>query len=538
VPDDPLPRIKKLFEEQRWNDLVAEVESAPTRGAEIEYYFGSALAQLGRWDEARAAFLMGHLLQPDDARFPIELGGVAFRQSRYSEAARWLHRGLQLAPSDSYALDFLATIYFLQGNLQAALKYWNQIAKPLIASVRIEPRPRVNPALLDRAFAFAPASMLRFRDLLTTETRVAGLGIFPIFRVRLEARDDGRFDAIFNAQERNGWGNDKWQAMLSTFRGVFHQTVYPEYSNLGSSAINLSSLVRWDAQKRRLSASLSAPRRQNPQHRYRIGLDLRNENWDLRQSFKGLAPPLGALNLRKGAVNGEILTFGNGPWSWSAGAELSYRDYRNVLPGSAVSPDVLLKGYQLKQLANLNVELKRSPKNRFKSNASISSEAGAIWSSPARSFEKLQGLVSVDWYPQMSGDDYAMQGQIRVGKTLGGVPFDELFLLGLERDNALWMRAHVGTRDGRKGSAPLGRNYFLLNWEIDKNVHNGLLGIKLSPFLDSGKSMDPSPGLGSKRWLLDTGVQAKFRFLGIGARFIYGKDLRSGSNAFYVTAGQ
>jgi hypothetical protein len=31
-------------------------------------------------------------------------------------------------------------------------------------------------------------------------------------------------------------------------------------------------------------------------------------------------------------------------------------------------------------------------------------------------------------------------------------------------------------------------------------------------------------------------MQAKFRVLGVGVTFIYGKDLRSGHNAFYVTA--
>ena len=110
-------------------------------------------------------------------------------------------------------------------------------------------------------------------------------------------------------------------------------------------------------------------------------------------------------------------------------------------------------------------------------------------------------------------------------------------MLGMERDNDLWMRAHVGTRDGRKGSAPLGRNYFLSNWEIDKRIyHNGFFSLKLSPFLDTGKITDPLPGLGSGRWLWDTGVQAKFRVLGVGVTLIYGKDLRSGHNAFYATA--
>ena len=35
-------------------------------------------------------------------------------------------------------------------------------------------------------------------------------------------------------------------------------------------------------------------------------------------------------------------------------------------------------------------------------------------------------------------------------------------MLGLERDNDLWMRSHLGARNGLKGSAPLGRRYYLL----------------------------------------------------------------------------
>jgi len=108
-------------------------------------------------------------------------------------------------------------------------------------------------------------------------------------------------------------------------------------------------------------------------------------------------------------------------------------------------------------------------------------------------------------------------------------------MLGMERDNDLWMRAHVGTRHGRKGSAPLGRNYFLMNWAFDKNIFdNGFLNIKLSPFLDTGKSTDPAPGLGSRQWLWDAGLQAKFRVGGVGFMFVYGRDLRSGKNAFYM----
>jgi hypothetical protein len=101
------------------------------------------------------------------------------------------------------------------------------------------------------------------------------------------------------------------------------------------------------------------------------------------------------------------------------------------------------------------------------------------------------------------------------------------------------MRAHIATHDGRKGSASLGGNYVLSNWEIDKHVYNnGIFGLKLSPFLDAGRVNGPTPGLGSKKSLWDTGVQTKISVLGVGITFTYGKDLRSGNNAFYVTTSR
>ena len=529
--------FKKLFDEKSWQRVVEEAQAVPDPGADIAYYYGVSLAQLGRWDQARTVLAMGQHLHPDDQRFPIELGGVAFQQRQYTEAAKWLRRGLRLNPTDVYATDFLATVYFLQGNVEAALKYWNRIAKPQIENVKLQPGLRMDPVLLDRAFTFAPGGTLFLSELLTTRDRVRGLGVFPVFNFRLDARDDGRFDAIFDAQERNGFGNTKMEALSSTFRGVGFQAVHLEYFNLGRSAVNITSLLRWDPQKRRLTSSLSGPLRRDPRRRYWVGLDLRDESWELL-SYRKPVPIPGQFGLRRNAAGVGVSSFRNAGWSWSASGELSHRDYLDVSKGPGVSPDVLLKGFQLKQIVQLGRELWRVPDRRFESSVGISSETATIRAVHPHTFQKLQGSLAARWFPQMTGDDYAIQQQIRTGKIFGVAPFDELFLLGLERDNDLWMRAHIGTRNGRKGSAPLGHQYFLSNWEMDKKLYeNGILSLKLSPFLDLGR-MDSSLGLGSGKWLWDTGVQAKLHILGVGFAFIYGKDLRTGRNAFYVNASR
>jgi tetratricopeptide (TPR) repeat protein len=539
---DSTPAAKQLFDQERWPELIQLLEKSPRTSADLNYYYGLALAHEQRWPDAGKALADGQRLAPRDKRFPVELAGVAFKQKKFAEAKRDLHRALRLDPKDQYANEFLATIYFLEGNLEAALKYWNRVAKPKVMEVRSEPALRVRPALLDHAFALAPASTMTLDELLTSQARLHALEIFPTYKIELAARPDGNFDAIFRAQERNGFGNSKLEAIFRTFGGIFFQQITPEYYNLHGSGTNILSLLRVDPDKRRAFVSISGPLSGNPKWRYRVGTDLRNENWTVQTSFAGPSTVLGALNLRRESVNAEIMRLVGARMSWTVGLEASHRDFRNVIVGSALTPDLLAEGYELKQKAQLTYELWRSPERRLTVSSSAISQAGRIWSQPGQSFEKLQGSLSAHWLPQAKGDDYEMQWRIRGGKTFGEVPFDELFMLGVERDNDLWMRAHVGTRHGQKGSAPLGDDYFLSNWEIDKNTYSGgYVAVKLGPFLDVGKITDNSSvpsTLGSQKWLFDTGAQAKLKVLGVGVILIYGKDLRTGNNAFYATVGR
>ena len=524
--------IDRLFAEERWEDIVRIADVENERSADLNYYYGTALARLGRWEEARKAFQTGLGQQPADKRFSIELAGICFRQKNYAAAADHLRRALRLDPTDAYANDFLAGVYFLQGNMEAALKYWNRIRKPEVEEVRIEPATSVAPALLDRAFTIAPATALKLREWQTTKARVRGLNVFSNYRLALEARPDGKFDVVFRSRERNS--EFKWGWLIAFLRGLPYQTVNPEFFNIRRRAINLESLIRWDPQKRRFWTNLSGPLFGDPKMRFHLDLDARNENWDVRQSFAGPAPTLGSLNLRKQAFAASATSFASDRLDWSTGFEFSHRDFRDVDAG-VLTPGMLAQGFQLKHLGRLNYRLLDSPERRFTLTGSGSTQLGRIWSRQSRVFAKLQASMEARWLPQSGGDDYEMRGKISAGRTLGESPFDELFILGVERDNDLWMRAHIGTRDGRKGGAPLGRDYLLSNWELDKNVYgNGLINLRLGPFLDSGKITDSTSGLGSQTWLWDLGAQAKVRALGAGFIFSYGKDLRSGNNAFYL----
>jgi hypothetical protein len=155
-------------------------------------------------------------------------------------------------------------------------------------------------------------------------------------------------------------------------------------------------------------------------------------------------------------------------------------------------------------------------------------------------FSQNRASVEARWLPQARGDDYEMNAQLRAGTTQGTAPFDELFMLGVERDNDLWLRGHVGTLDGKKGSAPIGRNYFLANWDFHKQIYrHALFTMAAGPFVDIGRTNDVFGRSDFRGWMLDSGIEASVRILGaVRVSLIYGRNLRGGKRVIYSTVGQ
>jgi hypothetical protein len=172
-------------------------------------------------------------------------------------------------------------------------------------------------------------------------------------------------------------------------------------------------------------------------------------------------------------------------------------------------------------------------------NAAASSQLVRLWSSPALLSEKLQGGMALRWLPQPEDDKYEFTQRVRGGGILGTAPLDELWMIGVERDNDLWLRGHIGTRDGRKGSSPIADRYFLSNTDLYRSVWgNGLIGVKAGPFLDVARAAAPTGGLAPQQWLFDAGAEVKLTVLGTGVVLTYGRDLQTGNNAFYGSVAQ
>ena len=531
-----LRSAQNAFDAGRWDEAAKLSQGPESQSADLDFLRGLALARQQDWNESRKAFETGHRKKPGDPRFLVELAGIDYKQNDYAAATRKLRESLRWGSQDRYTLDFLGTLYFLQGNLEAALKYWNALDKPRLRSVMVQPVPKLDEKLLERAIAFNAPQVLTGEAWLTTRARLVNMGVFSSDRLELIPGGEN-FDARLHLAERNLWGDSKLEGAINVLSGVPYATVYPEMYNLGHRAINFTSLLRWDSEKRRAFAALSTPLFDNPVRRLQFYFDARNENWNLSDTFFGGSAP-SDLNLRRVAGGVELHAVANARWNWSTGAEVASRSFRNLVgANSAAEKRFFTDANSFAYWLRADRWLLRLPERRFTIDSTAEGKLGRTFADNLGAFGGLRGSLEADWLPRASGDDYEMRAQARGGSMLGHVPFDELFQLGVERDNDLWLRAHAGTSNGRKGAAPLGRRYFLANWEIDKNVYsNGIFTMKLGPFLDSGRIADSSGLFGSQRWLWDTGAQCKIRVLGsVTVVLIYGRDLRGGRNLFYGT---
>jgi tetratricopeptide (TPR) repeat protein len=532
-------RVRQLYSQGHYQEIVAEVPPSPANPAELDLYLGLALAHLERWPQARAAFEAGLARQPKNERFFVELAGVDYRTNHFHKAKIELRRALALRPGDAYAHNFLATIYMIEGNLEAAIAQWNKIGKPQLTAIRMEPQPQLRNTLLQRAFVIPPIGTLRLGDLHTTEALLGNLGIFPAYAFDLSPSQSGSFTLDFHSLQQQGWGSSTLDALARLLRDL-PNGIAPEYDNFHNSAINFTSLLRWDENKRRVSAAVSMPLGENPRWRLSFQADARNENWNLSRTFHDGAAPLAYLNLERIELGPELRAVENGRWWWETGVFYSYRRFRDIRNLPSAAAPFFTGGGSLEYRAQTGYRILDVPERRLTIDASVSGSFGKNFARALGPYGAIEASAAIDWYPRLQGNDYQTTVRFRAGRAFGSATLDQLYELGIGRDNDLWVRGISETRGGLKGNAPLGREFALWNWETDKTIfEDAYVTAQVGPFFDVGRVADPSGMFGSPRWLWDPGLEFKFRLFGdVQVIVAYGRDLHSGSGAFYESASR
>lgn len=532
-----LQTAQKLYSDQKWEEVIRLTGERPGE-PEFAYLRGMALMRLNRWQEAREAFTSGIEKTPQDSRFLVERAGAEYRLKDFPAAKSDLRAALRIRPKDQYTLDFLGTIYLLEGNPEAALKYWNGEEKPRLARVTLSAKPQLKEEMISRVLAFNAPQVLELGAVRTTEARLANLGVFPQLRLELNPVGESDYEAVLHLNERGGWEYSRWTGAISLLSGVPYQTVYPAWYNIGHRAINFSSTVRWDSQKRRAYASVAFPIGREADRVVNIFVDGRDENWNLSQTFSGSATPITDLSLRRIEAGIDLRSVVNGNWSWTAGAGVIGRTFKSGdMTASISGSPFFTSSTSLEASASVKRAIWRVPERRFTLTGTLESRFGRGFKNNLGPFGSTGGSIRADWLPRAQGEADAFHLNVRGSNLFGGVPLDQLFELGLDRDSELWLRGHGATTDGRKGRAPLGRRYVLLNSEYDRRLYNGgFFRVLAGPFVDMGKITDDSAVFGDPRWLVDTGIQVKLRVLGsVAVVLSYGRDLRNGRATFFGT---
>jgi predicted double-glycine peptidase len=431
----------------------------------------------------------------------VDLASAAFREDKLSEAREHLSSALRSDPSNTYTNDFLATVYFLENNNEAALRYWNRVGKPKVENIRIDPPLQTDPILLDHTFTFSRGSILRLEDFERTQARLNSLHIFSRYRMELAPRDDQNFDITFRAMDRRGFHPVSW------LRGLPFQAVEPEFINIRGKALNVSSIVRWDKNKRRANIAIEAPLRGDPRWGIRVGIDGRRENWlDSSDNFQ----------MRKIEASAEFYAVPSGRWTWKSGATVSNRRFS----------DSQMSGLGLKYVGSATRTLMKDLDRQVRLDSSLVVEAGKLFLAGTPRFGKVHSDLFLHWRGLTSG--------IRMGRTFGQLPFDEQFVLGVEHDSDLWVRGHSATVDGRKNAASVSRKFVVTNLDFQTKVFDtGWFGLNAGPFLDTAKAPAFS------RWVIDGGLQVRFNILHtVEFAMSLGRSFRDGQHAFFLSGSK
>lgn len=524
-------RVRALYDEGHWAEAAALASSAPAPSASILLYEGLALARLNQLSQASGLFQQAGRMFPRDKRFPLESAGIAYREKNFKGAKRLLHRALRLDPEDSYGNDFLATLYLLDGNLPAALQFWNRIHKPFLADVQFQPEPPLNPILRERVFDFSPGQVLTLEQLRIMRANLARVRVLTDVKVDLAPADE-RFDlAIRSAgvsQAFRGWPG----RVLPMLRSLPYQGIDIDFLNIQRRGINFASLERWDSNKRRLALDISGPLRMNPKIEYHYLLDARDERWNLQGTYHAGSTPLTDVILRRIEAGGYAEIGLSSRLQWTTGAKAAYRRFRN-----GDQSWFFLNGWTAELTNRLDYLLLDSPDRRLSVTSWIVLNTGRVLTSSPSRLITMQGGLHATWHPQSAGDRYTVTLSTQSGASYGNLPLDELFTLGMERDNPIefWFRGLTADRNGKKGAAPMGTEYGLVQAEVDRKVFEfPFIRLDAGPFFDSGKVSTPSALFGSANWLYATGLEAKLRSIGgVEFRFVCGFDLNRGRGVFY-----
>jgi tetratricopeptide (TPR) repeat protein len=513
------------------NILSQAIATQPSADAYV--YLGIAYGNMKEYQKAEDTLEEGARRYPSDARFHNELAGVYLATRDVDKAKSELHRALQVDPHNNYASDLLASIDISTGEVQSALRSWNKSGRPVIDDILHNYYLNFGSWVVKEAVAFHPAGVLRYSQWKTTEARLYATNNFTNVGLEVEpTRIPDHYDAIVRTTSKT---NSKTDILWNLVKTLPYSESYFNLWNIGNTGANWNSVYRWDPNRHLIAGSLYIPVKLPGILHVELADAVRNENWDLSHTVReALVPRAHLLNYRSNAIGVALKHIPTYRFEIAGGLDYVNQYSRGNLPELASDS---------RNSGNFFVETTLRPfdgvvyQNRLRLLGFIArrSVLGDFNYSGAVAELNNRIILSKDTRTNLN---WTLKG----GTSRGLRPVVDYYLLGLQLHPENILRGHMAYQDGRYGSSPMGTDFVLGNFDVDREIvrlptfnyfNLPYITIKAFGFFDPAKTWDRTHVFKDSALLLDTGAGLRFETPATTFNVVYGRPLRGGPTVLF-----
>lgn len=513
------------------NILSAALGNQPT--GDVYVYLGIAYGRMKEYQKAQDILKEGADRYPQDARFHNQLADLFLEKNDVDGAKSELRRALAVEPGNNYASDLLATIDMSQGEVQAALQAWNKTGRPIVNDILHNYYPTFGSWVVRDALAFHPAGVLRYDAWKTTESRLFETGNFSNVGIDIEpAPVPDQYNAVIRTTAKK---NTLGSLAVGLVKGLLSETSYLDLWNIGNSGVNFNSNYRWDANRRRVEGRLKIPVPLPGLLHIELANTWRAERWDLSRSIRSEFRPSARFDYRANTVRFRVKQIPHYRVEVGAGLEYRNRSAKGDLPELFTDSS---KVGRFSAETNLRL-VDRRYQNRLHLEAFLSRRSilgdvnftgGVVELSNRFTLSKTSSTY-LDW-------------TIKAGTARGRLPVEDYFVLGVDTTNPRHLlRGHKATEHDKYGKGPMGTDFALVNFDIERHLKTiplfsalniPFFTVKGKLFFDAAKTFDRNRIFQQGRLFLDTGAGLRFETPTSSFNIGYGRSLRDGKGVLFA----